>query len=144
MLRFVRDGDQKKFTKNPRQFSMQNSQAKFDERKKIEKIHKSILESRQSNIKLSSLAKKNIYIYIYIVNGRTPRRKNILEISQLDNPDFGRFWAGHLNSKFCSNYFLKYVISISTKNVFGIIIDLLSGFPVIIAEENSSSNAKWH
>ena len=27
MLRFVGDGDQKKFTKNPRRFSMQNSQA---------------------------------------------------------------------------------------------------------------------
>ena len=27
MLRFVGDGDQKKFTKNPRHFSMQNSQA---------------------------------------------------------------------------------------------------------------------
>ena len=28
MLRFVGDGDQKIFTKNPRHFSMQNSQAK--------------------------------------------------------------------------------------------------------------------
>ena len=27
MLRFMGDGDQKKFTKNPRHFSMQNSQA---------------------------------------------------------------------------------------------------------------------
>ena len=62
---------------------------------------------------------------------REPPRRKFLEISQLDNPDFGRFWAGHLNSKFRSNYFLKYVISISTKNVFGIIIDLLSGFTVI-------------
>ena len=43
MLRFVGNGDQKKFTKNPRRFSMQNSQAN------TEKIFTIIfLESRQS------------------------------------------------------------------------------------------------
>ena len=42
MLRFVGDGDQKKFTRNPRHFSRQNSQAN------TKKIHKILLESRQS------------------------------------------------------------------------------------------------
>ena len=46
-LRFVGDGDQKKFTKNPRHFSMQNSQANPKK-----KIHKILLESRQSNLLL--------------------------------------------------------------------------------------------
>ena len=43
MLCFVGDGDQKKFTKNPRHFSMQNSQANTKN-----SIHKILLESRQS------------------------------------------------------------------------------------------------
>ena len=43
VLRFVGDGDQKNFTKNPRHFSMQNSQANTKK-----KIHKILLESRQS------------------------------------------------------------------------------------------------
>ena len=34
MLRFVGDGDQKKFTKSPRHFSMQNSQANTTKKKK--------------------------------------------------------------------------------------------------------------
>ena len=45
MLRFVGDGDQKKFTENPHHFSMQNSQANTKKN-----IHKILLESRQSNI----------------------------------------------------------------------------------------------
>ena len=45
MLRFVGNGDQKKFTKNPRHFSMQNSQANTTKKK----IHKMFLESRQSS-----------------------------------------------------------------------------------------------
>ena len=44
-LRFVGDGDQKKFTKNPRHLSMQNSQANT---KKKKKTHEILLESRQS------------------------------------------------------------------------------------------------
>ena len=44
VLPFVGNGDQKKFTKNPRLFSMQNSQANT----KIN-IHKMFLESRHSN-----------------------------------------------------------------------------------------------
>ena len=44
VLRFVGDGDQKKFTKNPRHFSMQNS------RVNTKNIHKILLESRQSKI----------------------------------------------------------------------------------------------
>ena len=47
MLRFVGNGDQKKFTKNPGHFSMQNSQANT---KKKKKIHKILLESGQSNV----------------------------------------------------------------------------------------------
>ena len=43
MLHFVGDGDQKKFTKNRRHFSMQNFPGKFEE-----KIHKMFLESGQS------------------------------------------------------------------------------------------------
>ena len=41
VLRFVGNGDQKKITKNPRHFSMQNSHASI--------IHKMFLESRKSN-----------------------------------------------------------------------------------------------
>ena len=48
MLRFVGNGDQKKFTKNPRHFSMQNSQANTDKQ-----IHKLFLERRQSNKSLA-------------------------------------------------------------------------------------------
>ena len=44
MLHFVGDGDQKKFTKNPRHFSMQNSQANSKK-----KVHKIVLESGQSS-----------------------------------------------------------------------------------------------
>ena len=47
MLRFVGNADQKKFTKNPRHFSMQNSQAN------TKKNHKSFLEGRQSHSFLS-------------------------------------------------------------------------------------------
>ena len=45
VLRFVGDGGQKKITKNPRHFSMQNSQANTKK-----KIHKILLESRQSKL----------------------------------------------------------------------------------------------
>ena len=44
MLRFVGNGDQKKFTENPRHLSMQTSQANTKKN-----IHKMFLESRQSN-----------------------------------------------------------------------------------------------
>ena len=44
VLRFVGDGDQKKFTKNPRHFSMQKFPGKHEKN-----IHKILLESRQSN-----------------------------------------------------------------------------------------------
>ena len=44
VLRFMGDGDQKKITKKPRHFSMQNSQAN------TKNIHKILLESRQSNL----------------------------------------------------------------------------------------------
>ena len=44
VLRFVGDGDQKKFTKNPRHFSMQTFPGKHEKN-----IHKILLESRQSN-----------------------------------------------------------------------------------------------
>ena len=55
MLRFVGDGDQKKFTKNPRHFSMQISQAKR------KKIHKILLESRQSKKTLSFLQNGSVF-----------------------------------------------------------------------------------
>ena len=60
----------------------------------------------------------------------TPRRKFQKKISPLDNSDFGKFWAGYLNSKIRSNYFLKYVISNPTRKVFGNNIDLPSVFRV--------------
>ena len=44
MLRFVGNGDQKKFTKNPRHFSMQNPQANPNK-----KSHKSFLGCGQSS-----------------------------------------------------------------------------------------------
>ena len=49
VLCFVGNGDQKKFTKNPRPFSMQNSQ-----RNTKKNIHKNGLESRQSKEKVST------------------------------------------------------------------------------------------
>ena len=55
-----------------------------------------------------------------------PPEANLKKISQLENSDFGGCWAGYLNSKICPNYFLKYAISNSTRNVFGINIDLPS------------------
>ena len=53
MLRFMGDGDQKKFTKNPHHFSMQNSQASSKK-----KSTKSFLESRQSEKVLLDVASK--------------------------------------------------------------------------------------
>ena len=56
MLHFVGDGDQKKFTKNPRLFSMQNSQA--NSKKKSTKIFWRAVKVRfQRNLR-SPVAKK--------------------------------------------------------------------------------------
>ena len=52
--------------------------------------------------------------------------------SQLDHSVFRNFGQDISTQKLLSNYFLKYVISISTRNVFGINIDLLSGFRVLV------------
>ena len=51
MLRFVGDGDQKKFTKNPRRFSIAKLPGKHEKKKN----HKPLLEIRQSNFFVSAL-----------------------------------------------------------------------------------------
>ena len=57
MLRFVGDGDQKKITKNPLHFSMQNSQANTKKN-----IHKILLESRQTFALLSVAVSGNVKV----------------------------------------------------------------------------------
>ena len=72
MLRFVGDGDQKKFTKNPRHFSMQSSQANtknihkmFVGEGKVKKVANYILVDPENLLRLFSTLRVIFYLQGY-------------------------------------------------------------------------------
>ena len=96
-----------------------------------------------------NLVTATIFLGIAIVtNGRArkekpPKGNKNKKRSQLDNSDFRNFGQDISTQKLLSNYFLKYVISISTRNVFGINIDLLSGIRVVKCKNGFTKSIPW-